>query len=52
MEKATYRIYKQLRTEETDTAEDLHNFCNEANMKDWLSQLNVTKMTRAFSHVT
>lgn len=48
----TYRIHKQLWTEETHTAEDLHDLCDEANMKDRLGQLNVAKMTRALSHVT
>lgn len=47
-----YRVHKQFWTEEADTSEDLHDLCDESNMKDWLCQLNVTKMTGALSHVT
>lgn len=48
----THRINQQLGAKEAHTAEDFHDLCDEADVKDRLGQFDVTEVTRAFRHVT
>ena len=48
----TDRINQELGAEEADTPQDLHDFGDEAHMKNWLGQLNMAKVPWTFGHVT
>ena len=47
----THRVNKKLGTKEADTSRDLDCLGQEANEEARFGQLNVAKMSRAFSHV-
>lgn len=46
-----YSIEEQLATVEADTSQDLHGLGEKANMKHWLSKVQVAKVSRTVSHI-
>lgn len=47
----TYRTDEQFGTKETNASQYFDSLCEKANMKNRLSEINVSKMARTFAHV-